>query len=308
MASSLAAAIEAKFGLKATLNEGHNGIYEVTINGDVVYTNQGQCSQGLPTDEQIFEEIGKYTDPLPDVDQKINMPSDSNDSTPGEGSSCCSPSGAGLGESGNPDDGCCSPANNVAAKHGRSRVKTILFAIVMLAAVAVGAYSIVRRTDSDNQDPGQAVSSTVSAVSAASVLRGLTPASASPANESANDKDVVFAILPCVHEQHVREVSDQVLPVVEKLQSQGKGVATLTIDPDSREYTQLIELFSAKSFPCVIVAGKGCQSSLLSEDITEERLLSAFVLATTPVSSSSCGISKACYGTQITGSSCCPGN
>jgi len=63
----LAAAIEKKFGYTAKLKGGHNGIYEVTINGNVVYTNQGKCSQ-FPTNEEIIGDIRKYKDPLPGED------------------------------------------------------------------------------------------------------------------------------------------------------------------------------------------------------------------------------------------------
>ena len=75
MASSLAAAIEKEFGIIAKLKEGHNGIYEVAINGNVVYTNQSACGQ-LPTDEEIFQEIRKYKDPLPREERKENMMND----------------------------------------------------------------------------------------------------------------------------------------------------------------------------------------------------------------------------------------
>lgn len=75
MASSLAAAIEKKFGITAKLKEGHNSIYEVAINGNVVYTNQSACGQ-FPTDEEIFQEIRKYKDPLPREEGKENMMND----------------------------------------------------------------------------------------------------------------------------------------------------------------------------------------------------------------------------------------
>lgn len=64
MASSLAAAIHEKFGVTPKLVDGHNGIYEVTANGKVLYTNHGKCGQ-LPTNEQILIEFRKYKDPLP---------------------------------------------------------------------------------------------------------------------------------------------------------------------------------------------------------------------------------------------------
>ena len=70
VAEKLSAAIESRFGVVAKLEEGHGGIYEVRINGDVVFNNFEQGGR-LPTDAQIFREIreraeaGTLVCPLP---------------------------------------------------------------------------------------------------------------------------------------------------------------------------------------------------------------------------------------------------
>lgn len=58
MATSLAAAIENKFGTNVKMIEGHNGVYDVAVNGNLIFTNQGKCNQ-RPKEEQIFDEIQK---------------------------------------------------------------------------------------------------------------------------------------------------------------------------------------------------------------------------------------------------------
>jgi len=63
LASSLGAAIKEKFGVTARLKEGHNGIYEVSVNSKTIYSNQSKCGK-LPENEEIFREIRKYKDPL----------------------------------------------------------------------------------------------------------------------------------------------------------------------------------------------------------------------------------------------------
>ncbi len=68
-AASLAALIEKKFGLVVKLIEGANGIYEVTVNNEIVYTNQGRCSQ-LPTDGEILGKIRQYKELLPGEELK----------------------------------------------------------------------------------------------------------------------------------------------------------------------------------------------------------------------------------------------
>lgn len=48
-------AIKKKYGLTAALKEGAGGIFEVSIDDKVVYTNQ--TTYRFPTDEEIFEKI-----------------------------------------------------------------------------------------------------------------------------------------------------------------------------------------------------------------------------------------------------------
>ncbi len=48
-------AIKNKYGITAGLKEGAGGIFEVSIDGAVAYTNQ--TTYRFPTDEEIFEKI-----------------------------------------------------------------------------------------------------------------------------------------------------------------------------------------------------------------------------------------------------------
>ncbi len=49
------AAIKNKYGITASLKEGVGGIFEVSIDGKLVYSNQ--TTYRFPTDEEIFEKI-----------------------------------------------------------------------------------------------------------------------------------------------------------------------------------------------------------------------------------------------------------
>ena len=60
-ATRLATAIRDEFGLAATLEEGHGGIFEVRINDAVVFNNFKRGGR-LPTDQQIFQEIREHAD------------------------------------------------------------------------------------------------------------------------------------------------------------------------------------------------------------------------------------------------------
>jgi uncharacterized protein involved in outer membrane biogenesis len=56
MATSLAASIKDHYEIEPVFVKGHDGIFEVSINGDRVYTNNSECSI-LPETSIILEEI-----------------------------------------------------------------------------------------------------------------------------------------------------------------------------------------------------------------------------------------------------------
>ena len=62
--------IEEKFGLKAGLVEGHDGIYEIMVNDEVIFTNRGKCGQ-FPMDGEILGAVSRFTELLPG--KKLDM-------------------------------------------------------------------------------------------------------------------------------------------------------------------------------------------------------------------------------------------
>jgi predicted Rdx family selenoprotein len=57
----LQAAIKTKYGMTAELREGVGGIFEVSIDDEVVYTNE--TTFRFPTDEEIFEKVDEKKKP-----------------------------------------------------------------------------------------------------------------------------------------------------------------------------------------------------------------------------------------------------
>jgi len=56
----LAAALESTYDLDVSLEVGHDGIYDVTVDGELVYTKRGR-SKGEELDEsQIVELVGRH--------------------------------------------------------------------------------------------------------------------------------------------------------------------------------------------------------------------------------------------------------
>ena len=56
LASSLAASIKSVFNIESELREGHEGIFEIAINGRRIYTNRSECSV-FPDPKEIFQTI-----------------------------------------------------------------------------------------------------------------------------------------------------------------------------------------------------------------------------------------------------------
>lgn len=127
MATSLAAVIKNAFGFTADLLEGHNGIFEVAIGGQVVYTNHKECGR-LPENEEILLKIREHLGyPLQDrhhiyqggqgmetnrteAGTGCGYAGISTMTLPSKREDCCSPLDNVSGESAGPS--CCSPVRD----------------------------------------------------------------------------------------------------------------------------------------------------------------------------------------------------
>ena len=56
----MAAALESALDLDVQLVEGHDGIYELTIDDEIVYTKRVKGWEGAPTERQIVEMAGRF--------------------------------------------------------------------------------------------------------------------------------------------------------------------------------------------------------------------------------------------------------
>jgi hypothetical protein len=291
----LAAAIKSAFDLKAELVEGHDGIYEVSIEGQVIYTNSSSCSQGFPDHGEIIERVSKATGLTPAESCQERQNTDSGDCGCGcspptvqaTDTQCCDSSAS-----------CCSPTDTE-GKSG-SLGRNIVAGVILLAAIGLAGFSVAKKSGWISD--GQGTTSVAAAEAAGS---GFTPSPLSTTlTELRGDHDAVFALLPCGHEDHTQELRDMVAPAIVKLKAKGKRTDLVIVDPSSPAYTELANLYNITAFPCIAIVGTGCAPSPLSGDVTEERVFSAFIAATSSSCAESCG-SSSC-GTAKSGSSCCP--
>ena len=286
------------------LKEGHGGIFEVAIDDQVIYTNLKECGR-LPEHEEIFQKIREYQgrpQKQPPSAYRGEQDAQAQRGEAGTSCSCCS------GEtSKQPEDSsgsCPSPQDGVSGGGGTSsgsRSKTFVFVLVMLIAVGVGGYSFSKRFVVKSQDLEQPLITSTSKGTpglswrnpatielpsgAGAASCGVTLSSLKALDDVAADKEAVFVLLPGDGEETSGNVSRSVNAVIKMLSGQGRRVGTFTLRKRVEGYEQLIKQFSVKSLPCVIVAGRGCGSAAVSGEITEIKLLRAFVQASMPPSS-----------------------
>ena len=68
-ASSLAAAIEGRYGIKSLITKGSGGIFTVEINDKLAYNNRDEGGR-FPTKEEIFSKLEVFIKPLPENERK----------------------------------------------------------------------------------------------------------------------------------------------------------------------------------------------------------------------------------------------
>ena len=105
-------------------------------------------------------------------------------------------------------------------------------------------------------------------------------------NTVAADTDAVFVLLGGKDQLDMQPITKEVEAAAKKIQAGGMRVSAFTLKKDSPNYTQLAKQFS---IPCAVAMVKGRGISAVSGEITEAKLIQAFVTA------------------SRSGSSCCPG-
>lgn len=214
---------------------------------------------------------------------------------------CCQP------EAGNVSS-CCNPKDGPWSKR-----KVLISVIIIIAAIGVGANSLVRGTSAQSYNSGPAKSfsaglTEMPAMAADNNYQGkpqpkLEQISLDRVLDSlqaldtlAADKDVVFLVLPGDAQISSLAVPKQVGAVANRLWNSGQRVAVFTLKSGTPDHNQLVRHFSVSTFPCVVILGRQGSASAVAGNITEAGLYNAFVLASKPAS---------CCPTQGS-ASCCP--
>ncbi len=183
------------------------------------------------------------------------------------------------------DESCC-------CNSGRTpRSKTVIFATVMLLAVGVAAYSMVKKNGAAAS--GTPSSSTSRGDDGAGSLTEIRLETVEAAEKLATERDVTFLVLPGQDASSTNAACDQVSAAFAKLLVQGQKAAAFTLPQSDGAYGAMMKRFNVDAAPCVVVLGNGGRPSAVSGEITETKLLRAAVMA---------GLRSNC----CPGGSCCP--
>lgn len=198
---------------------------------------------------------------------------------------------------------------------GGKNWKAVIFVVVILLAGAVAAHSLVTKSNEKASISPEAAASfntaglpdtpelsveagamTEQSSRAVAVSCGVTLDSMQSLGKMAADKNanVAFIFLAGEDEESARTASAQVEATMNMLSSKGKQVAAFTLHKGADGYDQLTKQFKVNSLPCIIVVGRGCGAGAVSGDITETKLIQAYVAATRPISGCCPGPGTSC--------------
>jgi hypothetical protein len=212
-------------------------------------------------------------------------------------------------------DDCC-PSGS---ESGGKSWKLLVFLIIVVAAGAVLARSIMNKSDSTTDQtqqlfttiqpevssdtpsspnvetpdkskagtdsPTTAIPTATELVSGAPepTLWGKPLISLASLNEAAVDTDAVFIFLATEDKQQMQPVTSEIEAAARKIQTNGTRITAFTLEKSAPEYAQLAKQFP---IPCVLAMVKGRGMNGVTGEINEAKLLQAFVAASR--ASSSC--------------------
>ncbi|MDH3890020.1 MAG: hypothetical protein OEV49_02965 [candidate division Zixibacteria bacterium] len=189
------------------------------------------------------------------------------------------------------DSSCCT--DGTGKPPGRSWGKTLVASVVLVAAVAAAGYSIIR-DNSDSTEPadptGAAAPCSTANSGCAPSLFGLggdstiSPVAVAVLTGVVSDVEVAFVLLTGSDNDAAQNAAAELERVVDNLRAQGKTVKPVAFVPGSPGYVGLVQLGRVESFPTLAALGsKGAYTFLAPDEISELKLLRAFVVASTPV-------------------------
>ena len=164
-------------------------------------------------------------------------------------------------------------------------MKAIVFTVVLLAAAGVTARSLLVQTGPETVSAAPGGDSAASRPpKAAAPAKAAVAAHPLPAvDEALAHADAVFVLLAGDDDSATRDAAGRIKDALKQIDPADGRAALLTFPKGSDDYASLAKKHSITSFPSVLVVGKACGPDVIPpDDITEARLLGAFLVASDP--------------------------
>lgn len=180
---------------------------------------------------------------------------------------------------------CCSEPQ----KETNTTFKWGVFIAVMVLAIAIGGYSLMKKNSPARQDANRQFISDPETASLAAepnkVVCGETLTSLRQLNVLGPDKNVAYILLPGESDSATQDISNKVNAFVDRTIKQQKDIAKYTMNKNAEGYDVIVRDFAITTFPSVIVLGRGCRSSAITTDFTEAKFANALSIARIPLGS-----------------------
>ena len=171
-----------------------------------------------------------------------------------------------------PDCGCHTTASTC-------RIRQVVGVIVLLAAAGLVARAVVKNggASANTTTPGYAAVTTTAetpppANETSMAIKEI--AALSELNTVATNTDAVFVFLPGTNAASEKAPTAQIQAAARTIESQGRKIGLFTLKADSPEYKQLA---TQTPVPAVLAMVKGRGMSAVCGEITETKLVQAFV-------------------------------
>jgi hypothetical protein len=178
---------------------------------------------------------------------------------------------------------CCAPTTGKQPKY-----KSFVSAIIILAAIGVGANSIIRENsaqagssntfssslgDKTNKDEGNKTEG-------AKFSFNQSMDSLQAIDAQAGDKDVVFIAMPVKGQELPQEVADQMSSMLGKLPPSCQKVGAYTLRTSAADYDRLVQKLEIMSLPCFVALGRqGSPAVIPADGMSEAQIFKAYLTA-----------------------------
>ena len=222
----------------------------------------------------------------------------SSDASGGRPNPGAGPEGPGSGELGSCGPSCCSSeccgpqagsSGHPGGWRGVLRFRSIIFIVVIAAAIAAAAWSLVKANRKAADVPAE--TDRAVAVATSPGLADLAPG-----------KDFAFVLLEGADARETTAATQVIQQVSGTLSGKGVQAGALTLKPNDPRFKKLVSALAVDGFPAVVLLGKTCAPSVVKGEITEDALLRDYVRVTCAV-----GCAPGACGTTAGASGCCPG-